>query len=210
VIIAGVVPAAVSSVREAVERYLTISPLIVSPELDLGIEVRYHTPAGVGADRIANAVAARQLYGSPAIVVDFGTGTNFDVIDAAGRYAGGSIAPGLEIATAALFSSTSLLPQVPLVAPPAAIGDSTIHSLQSGIIFGYAGLVDGIVRRISKELGAAPHVIATGGLAEVVAEHAETVQHINMDLTLYGLYQIYDRNARRHADSVLRQDQPFP
>lgn len=201
VIVASVVPAARAAVAEATRQHAGIEPMVVAPPLKLGIEVRYTPPSGVGADRIANAVAAIQRYGRPAIVVDFGTGTNFDVVDAAGRYIGGAIAPGIEISVGALVASTSLLPQVPLVAPEFAVGQSTVAALQSGIIFGYAGLVDGLVGRISDELEGAPVVIATGGLASVVAPHTRSVQQVDVDLTLHGLALIYRNNQSADADS---------
>lgn len=193
-VVAGVVPGAQSEVLEAIERYLGVRPLIVSADLDLGIEVHYATPHSVGADRLANAVAAVDSFGAPAIVVDFGTGTNFDVVDLHGAYIGGAIAPGLEISMNALFSRAAQLPQVPLRPPDRAVGTSTLTALQSGIVFGYAGLVDGLVRRLSAELEGDAHVVATGGLASVVAPHAATVQHIDPDLTLSGLRLIYERN----------------
>lgn len=201
VIVAGVVPAAQSAVCEAVRLYLHIEPMIVSPQLDLGIEVRYSPPHGVGSDRIANAVAAIARYGVPAIVADFGTGTNFDVVDRAGVYVGGAIAPGLEISMAALFANTAQLPHVALVAPASAIGSRTIDALQSGIIYGYAGLVDGLVDRISDELEGHVHVIATGGLAGIIAPHTRTVQHVDLDLTLDGLALLYRRNVTNDSAS---------
>jgi type III pantothenate kinase len=196
-IIAGVVPGAQRAICEAITSYLHITPALVSAGLDAGIPVKAH---GAGADRIANAAAAVERYGAPAIVVDFGTSINFDVIDRSGAYVGGALAPGLEISMAALSAGTAQLPQVPLEAPPAAIGDRTLTALQSGIIFGFAGLVDGLVRRIDAELGGGAQVIATGGLASVVAPHAETVRHIDDDLTLRGLRLIYERNAHNSAD----------
>jgi type III pantothenate kinase len=191
-VVAGVVPGAQSALCDAIRSYWNTEPFIVSPQADLGIEVRAQ---GAGADRIANSIAALQRYGSPAIVVDFGTGTNFDVVSRDGAYLGGAIAPGLEIAEEALVSRTAQLPHVPLISPPSAIGNTTITALQSGIVFGYAGLVDGLVRRIDKELGGGAHVIATGGLAEVIAPHTETVKHVDLDLTLVGLQLLYARNT---------------
>jgi type III pantothenate kinase len=191
-VLAGVVPGAQSFVADAVRELWQVNPVVVRADMDLGIEVRAH---GAGADRLANAVAALETYGAPAIVVDFGTGTNFDVVSADGAYVGGAIAPGLEISEEALFARTAQLPHVPLVSPPSAIGDSTVTALQSGIVFGYAGLVDGLVERIDRELGGGANVIATGGLAEVIAPHAHTVQRIDLDLTLVGLRLLYLRQA---------------
>jgi type III pantothenate kinase len=206
VVLASVVPAAQSALVEAAREYLGCLPLLVTAQLDLGIKV---VPHGTGADRIANAAAAAHRYGLPAIVVDFGTGTNFDVVDLQGAYIGGAIAPGLDIAMSALFQNTAQLPSVPLVAPPRAVGQSTVTALQSGIIYGYAGLVDGLVERITDELGGAVHVVATGGLAGIVAPHAKTVQHIDPDLTLFGLYLIFRSNRAHDSRPGVRQDQPL-
>lgn len=204
VVLASVVPAAQSAISDASRQYLGCTPLAVGPDLDLPINV---LPQGTGADRIANAAAAAHRYGVPAIVVDFGTGTNFDVVDREGAYVGGAIAPGLDIAMSALFRHTAQLPSVPLVAPPRAVGQSTVTALQSGIIYGYAGLVDGLVGRIDDELGGGAHVVATGGLATIVAPHATTVQHIDPDLTLFGLYLIYRSNSVHGSSVGVRQDQ---
>ncbi len=194
-IMCGVVPGAQSMMRDGVQGLLGRAPLLVSSALDLGIEVRYSPPHGVGADRIANAVAAVDGYGSPAIVVDFGTSTNFDVISDDGAYVGGAIAPGLEISEEALFAHTAQLPRVPLEPPAAAIGTNTVASLQSGILFGYAGLIDGLVGRIQRELRAPAVVIATGGLSRTVAPCTECVHHVDLDLTLTGLRILYGRNT---------------
>lgn len=195
VIIASVVPAALQTLYQAVEQYWHIEAMTVSQELDLGIQVCYNPPTAVGADRLANAIAAIDMYGTPAIVVDFGTATTFDVISAGGEYLGGAIAPGLEISEDALLSRTAQLPRVSLQPPSSAIGTSTITSLQSGILFGYAALVDGMVHRISVELGGDVKVIATGGLATTVSPLSPSVQHIDVDLTLVGLRIIYERNS---------------
>jgi type III pantothenate kinase len=194
VIIASVVPASLETLKQALEQYWHLEAMTVSHELDFGLSVRYNPPNAVGADRLANAIAAIALYGTPAIVVDFGTATTFDVISSRGEYLGGAIAPGLEVSEDALLSRTAQLPKVSLQPPSSAIGTSTVTSLQSGILFGYAGLVDGLVHRISAELGNDVHVIATGGLATTVSPLAESVQHIDVDLTLVGLRLIYERN----------------
>ncbi len=195
VIIASVVPAALQTLNQALEQYWHIEAMTVSHELDLGIQVCYEPPTAVGADRLANAIAAIELYGTPAVVVDFGTATTFDVISARGEYLGGAIAPGLEISEDALLSQTAQLPRVALHPPSSAIGTSTVASLQSGILFGYAGLVDGMVHRISMELGGDVKVIATGGLATTVSPLAKSVHHIDVDLTLVGLRIIFERNS---------------
>jgi type III pantothenate kinase len=204
VIVASVVPDAQAALSDAIRRYLGLEPMLVSVQLDLGIAVHHEPPTGVGADRLANAVAAVRRYGAPAIVVDFGTGTNFDIVDGNGNYTGGAIAPGLEISVAALRANTAQLPSVPLVAPERAIGRTTINALQSGIIFGYAGLVDGLVERIRRELGAQATVIATGGLAPIVAPHSRTIQTTDLDLTLFGLALIYRNNVAARAPARAR------
>jgi type III pantothenate kinase len=195
VIIASVVPAAQETLRHALEQYWHLEAMTVSHHLDIGIPVCYNPTTAVGADRLANAVAAIALYGTPAVVVDFGTATTFDVISARGEYLGGAIAPGLEISEDALLSRTAQLPRISLQAPPAAIGTSTVTSLQSGILFGYAGLVDGLVERIASELSDDVHVIATGGLATTVSPLSSRVQHVDVDLTLVGLRLIHERNS---------------
>jgi type III pantothenate kinase len=195
VIIASVVPAAQDTLVHAIEQYWHLEAMTVSQHLDIGIPVCYNPASAVGADRLANAMAAIALYGTPAVVVDFGTATTFDVISPRGEYLGGAIAPGLEISEDALLSRTAQLPRVALQPPPSAIGTSTVTSLQSGILFGYAGLVDGLVHRISVELGGDVHVIATGGLATTVSPLADSVQHVDVDLTLVGLRLIHERNS---------------
>lgn len=194
VIIASVVPVAQETLRESLEQYWHVEPMTVSHHLDFGIPVHYKPSTAVGADRIANAVAAIAGYGTPAVVVDFGTATTFDVISNKGEYLGGAIAPGLEVSQDALLARTAQLPHFSLQQPPTAIGTSTVTSLQSGILFGYAGLVDGLVERIAGELGGHVHVIATGGLAATVSPLSTRVQHVDVDLTLVGLRLIHERN----------------
>lgn len=194
-IIASVVPSAQETLCHALAHYWQLVPMIFGQQLDIGVAVRYNPATAVGADRLANAVAAIALYGTPAIVVDFGTATTFDVISAAGEYLGGAIAPGLEISEDALLARTAQLPRVSLRPPTSAIGTSTITSLQSGILFGYASLVDGMVERISRELEQNVHVIATGGLATTVSPLSQRVQQVDLDLTLIGLRLIYERNC---------------
>lgn len=193
-IVASVVPQAGDSIREAIERYWHLEPTMLAHGLDFGIEIQYSPVTAVGADRIANAVAAIHSYGCPAIVVDFGTATTFDAISDRGVYLGGAIAPGLEIAEEALVAKTAQLPRIRFEPPSAAIGTSTSTSLQSGILFGYAGLVDGLVDRLRFELGPSVHVVATGGLSTVVSPLCRTVQHVDVDLTLIGLRLVYERN----------------
>lgn len=194
-IVCSVVPLAQGMVCEAARKIWGIEPTIVTSDMQLGIEVRYRPRTGVGADRIANAVAAIAQYGVPAIVVDFGTATTFDAISRDGSYIGGAIAPGLEISEEALIAHTAQLPSVSLEPPSCAIGTDTISSLQSGLLYGHAGLVDGLVQRLQVELGGDCRVIATGGLAGVVARATITIEVVDMDLTLRGLKLLYERNS---------------
>jgi type III pantothenate kinase len=193
--VASVVPDAQETVQRAMRQYWNIDPLSFSHSLNLGIEIAYQPATAVGADRIANAVAAIDQYGCPAIVVDFGTATTFDAVSRDGVYLGGAIAPGLEISEDALLCRTTQLPRARLLPPEGAIGTSTETSLRSGILFGYAGLVDGLVGRIALELGPDVNVISTGGLAETISALCERVQHVNQDLTLHGLRLLHERNA---------------
>lgn len=206
-ILCSVVPPAQLMLQAALQTYWDIDPVVVSSTLDIGIEILYSPRQAVGADRIANAIATVRYYGTPAIVVDFGTATTFDAISSTGAYIGGAIAPGLEVSEEALFSRTAQLPRVPLQVPISAIGENTVMSLQSGLLYGHAGLVDGLVARMSEELGPGVRVIATGGLAKVIAPLTSSVQHVDVDLTLNGLYLLYHR-ALAHADAAgIRQDQ---
>jgi type III pantothenate kinase len=170
--------------------------LAVGPGVRTGIAIRYDDPREVGPDRIVNAVAARARYGAPVIVVDFGTSTNFDVVSPAGEYVGGVLAPGIEISMEALFARAARLVKVDFAAPPSVIGKTTVAGLQSGLVFGFAGQVDGIAARIREELGApeAP-VVATGGLAELVAPHSSTIASVDPYLTLDGLRLVWELNA---------------
>lgn len=205
-IICSVVPAVQEAFRVAIKSFWGIEAMIVSADLELGMDIVYSPPEAVGADRIANAVAAIEKYGAPAVVVDFGTATTLDAISAEGAYVGGSIAPGLQISVDALYARTARLRPVPLDAPSCPIGGDTASSLQSGIIYGYAGLVDGLVRRFQESLGMNAAVIGTGGLAPVVVPHARTVHEIDLDLTLLGLRLLYDRNTDASLTGP-RQDQ---
>jgi type III pantothenate kinase len=194
-IICGVVPSVQEALRLAIKSFWGLDAVLVSADMDLGMEILYSPPEAVGADRIANAVAAVEKYSAPAIVVDFGTATTIDAISSEGAYVGGSIAPGLQISVDALYARTARLRPVPLDAPTCPIGTDTTSSLQSGIIYGYAGLVDGLVRRFQDVLGMNATVIGTGGLAPVVVPHARTVDQVDLDLTLLGLRLLYDRNT---------------
>ncbi|MBQ9042625.1 MAG: type III pantothenate kinase [Eggerthellaceae bacterium] len=192
-IVASVVPALSASWKRALEYMLGKEPLMCSAasagEL---FATTYDNPSEIGADRVADAVAARALYGSPVVVVDFGTATNLEVVDSQGRFVGGIIAPGLETSAAALFSHATKLPAIDLVDPGTAIGKNTVHAMQSGIVYGEADRVDGFVRRVFEELGYEAPVVATGGLATTMAPICKTVTHVNPELTLEGLRLIYE------------------
>ena len=175
-------------------RYLGHEPLIVSHQLKTGVKILIDYPAEAGADRILNALGARTLHGCPCIVVDFGTATTFDAISREGDYVGGAIAPGLGIAAAALFSRPAKLPRIELTAPPAAIGRNTVHAMQSGLVLGYVGLIEGLVARIRAELGDRAKVIATGGMAHILAEQTAVIETVDPMLTLEGLRLIYHLN----------------
>ncbi|MDM8518471.1 type III pantothenate kinase [Anaerolineales bacterium HSG6] len=194
VAIASVVPPLTPVFETMVERYIHQTPLVVAAGVKTGIKIRYDSPRDVGADRIVDAVAAYRLYGGPACIVDFGTATTFDAISKRGDYLGGAIAPGIGIAAEALFSQTSKLPRVDLVRPPRAIGRNTVQAIQSGLLFGYVGMVEGMVERYKIELGDDLRVIGTGGLAEIVAKETSAIEVVNQWLTLEGLRMIWEMN----------------
>ncbi|WP_342563725.1 type III pantothenate kinase [Paenibacillus sp. FSL R7-0345] len=195
VIISSVVPPLVQVIVEMCVKYIGKDPLLVGPGIKTGLNLRYENPREVGADRIVNAVAAIEQYKCPLVVVDFGTATTFDCIDAGANYLGGAIVPGLGISTEALYQRASKLPRIELEKPKKVIGRNTVHAMQAGIIFGYAGQVEGIVRRIKQEMNAPVlKVIATGGLATLIAGETDCIDEVNPMLTLEGLRIIYDRN----------------
>ncbi len=197
VILASVVPPVADRLLEMLRQYTGISPLVVGQGLRTGIAIRYDSPRDVGADRIVNAVAAYRLYGAPACIVDFGTATTFDALSAQGEYLGGAIAPGVLVAAEALFQRTAKLPRVDLQRPPHAIGVNTVDAMRSGILFGYVGLVEGLVTRFRRELGENMRVIATGGLARLIARETAVIEHVDPWLTLKGLRLIYELNRGR-------------
>lgn len=195
VIISSVVPPLLPVMTEMSQKYFKIAPLIVTHELKTGITIRYDNPKEVGADRIVNAAAAYKLYGGPIIIVDFGTATTFCAVTERGEYLGGAICPGMKISAEALFQRASKLPRVELVKPAKVIGADTVSAMQAGIIYGYAGLVDGIVERMKKELSSRSKVVATGGLAELIAPETRSVEETRPQLTLEGLSLLYRINS---------------
>ena len=195
-IIATVVPQALFHLRLFCERHLKAPALVIGePEVELGIQVLMDKPNEVGADRLANAVGGHLLFGGPLVVVDFGTATTFDIVDAAGNYVGGAIAPGINLSLEALHMATAKLPRIALEPPRRVIGKDTLGAMQSGVYWGYVGLIEGLVDRIAKELGAPLKVIATGGLAPLFFGATPAIQHLEEEITMRGLVEI-DRRSR--------------
>jgi len=195
VIIASVVPQGMFNLRLFCRRYFDCEPLVVTTELDLGIEVRVERPSDVGADRLVNAVAAHQTYQRPLIIIDFGTATTLDIIDEDGNYVGGVIAPGINLSLDALHRAAAKLPRIAVERPARVIGGGTIGAMQSGIYWGYVSLVEGLVARIREEYGAPMAVICTGGYAPLFARATDSIEHLDPDLTMRGLLEIYRRNG---------------
>src|SRR5690348_13617209 len=198
IIISSVVPPLDSTLREVCERYFHLKPLFVEPGIKTGMPIHYDNPQEVGADRIVNGVAAFEKYGGPCIVVDFGTATTFDAVSRKGEYLGGIIAPGIGISAQALFEHTARLPLVDIRRPAKLIGTNTVGSIQSGMFFGYLGLVDGILERMVSELGRDTKVVATGGLAPLIGKHSKYIKEVDDLLTLDGLRIIWERNSPTH------------
>lgn len=198
IVLASVVPPLTGTVQAMARQYFGRTPLTVEPAVNSGMSILYDNPAEVGADRVVNAVAAYERYGrrtgKPVVVVDFGTATTFDAISAAGEYLGGVICPGPQISADALFQRAARLPRVDVRKPPRVIGTNTVASMQSGLYWGYVDMVDGLVRRVAKDLGGDVVVVATGGFATVVAAETSCVTHVDEELTLRGLHIVWSRN----------------
>ncbi|MGI8538079.1 MAG: type III pantothenate kinase [Mycobacteriales bacterium] len=196
VAVCSTVPAVLDQLTTMFDRYFADVPtIVVGPGVKTGVPILMDNPREVGPDRIVNTLAAHTLYGGPAVVVDFGTSTNFDVVSARGEFLGGALAPGIEIGGDVLAARAARLFKVELVEPRSVIGKTTAEALQSGLLYGFAGQVDGLVRRISKELGSRPVVLATGGLSHLMFTVCETLDHHEPDLTLVGLRLVYERNC---------------
>jgi len=192
--LASVVPPLTPIFQQVCQDYVGQAPLVVDAGVKTGVPIRYENPRGVGADRIVDAAAVKALYSLPACVVDFGTATTFDAVSAEGDYLGGAIAPGIGIAAQALFERTAKLPRIQLTRPPSVIGRNTPHAMQSGLLFGYVGLVEGMVDRFKAELGPETQVVATGGLAELIARETDVIDVVDPWLTLHGLRIVYQLN----------------
>lgn len=194
VIISSVVPPLIYALERMAKKYLDLDPIIVGPGIKTGLKIGLENPKEIGADRIVNTIAAIEKYGTPLIVIDFGTATTFDYIDENGIYKGGAIAPGIGISTEALYQRAAKLPRIELVKPQSVIGRSTVEAMQSGIIFGFVGQVDAIVERMIAQSKVKPTVIATGGLAILIASESKTIEEVDSLLTLEGLRIVYNKN----------------
>ena len=204
IVVSSVVPPLDPVLRQVCERYFNLHPLFIEPGVKTGMPVHYDNPVEVGADRIVNAVAAFDKYGGPCVIVDFGTATTFDCVSAKGEYLGGVICPGIGISADALFERTARLPRVEIRQPMRVIGSNTVGSLQSGLYYGYLGLVDGILERLMKELGPDTRVLATGGLGPLIGSGSKYIKQVDDLLTLEGLRIIWERNAAGRRDAVAK------
>ncbi|HET7628838.1 MAG TPA: type III pantothenate kinase [Bacillales bacterium] len=194
IVISSVVPSIMFALERMCEKYFHREPMIIGPGIKTGLDIKTDHPKEIGADRIVNAVAGIHLYGSPLIIVDFGTATTYCYINEKGQYIGGAIAPGINISTEALIANASKLPRIEIARPNHIVGKNTITAMQSGVLYGYVGQVEGIVSRIKQETQSTPSVIATGGLASLIAGESSVIDHVERFLTLKGLQLIYERN----------------
>jgi type III pantothenate kinase len=197
VAISTVVPSVLFSLEKMSRKYFHVRPLIVGPDTDIGINLKYDRPREIGADLIVNAVAAVHDYSAPIIVIDFGTATTYSYIDEHQNYIGGAIAPGVVVSAEALYEKASKLPRIEITTPPDIVGRNTVHAMQSGVVFGYVGQVEGIVARIKKQARVNPVVVATGGLCMLISNETNVIDHVDKLLTLKGLYLIYKRNRNQ-------------
>lgn len=195
VVISSVVPSIMFALERLCTKYFHLQPIVVGPEIKTGLNLKYEHPRELGADLIVNAVAAIHDYQAPMIVIDFGTATTYSYIDETQSYIGGAIAPGIDIATEALYERASKLPRIQITKPPSIFGRNTIHAMQSGVLFGYVGQVEGIVSRMKKQAAGDPVVVATGGLCRLISNETDMIDHVDPFLTLKGLYLIYLQNA---------------
>lgn len=196
IIISSVVPPIMFSLERMCQKYFHLKPLVVGPGIKTGLNIKYENPREVGADRIVNAVAGIHLYGSPLVIVDFGTATTYCYINEDKQYMGGAIAPGISISTEALYSRASKLPRIEIARPDGVIGKNTVSAMQAGILFGYVGQVEGIVNRMKKQSDVTPKVIATGGLAALIGHESDVIDIVDPFLTLKGLHLIYMKNTK--------------
>ncbi|MDX5475402.1 MAG: type III pantothenate kinase [Bacillaceae bacterium] len=196
IIISSVVPPIMFSLERMCLKYFNLKPLVVGPGIKTGLNIKYENPREVGADRIVNAVAAIHLYGSPLIIVDFGTATTYCYVNENKQYMGGAIAPGITISTEALYSRAAKLPRIEIARPEGIVGKNTVSAMQAGILYGYVGQVEGIVARMKRESKVEPKVIATGGLATLISKESDVIDHVDPFLTLKGLQLIYEKNMK--------------